>query len=339
MSIHPLGMTTEQLREAVVRAGQPAYRADQIADWLYRKGVADPDRMSNLPAALTEKLVVLTSTVLDKRVSHDGTIKLLIGLSDGERIETVLIPAGDRVTACLSAQAGCAYGCAFCASGLGGLRRNLAAEEILEQLVHLRQRAERRISNVVFMGMGEPLANYDATLAAVRAIIDPGRFGVSARSVTVSTVGLPGAIRRLAAEKLPITLAISLHAPTDELRRRLMPRAARHSIEAVLDAARAFHDSRRREITLEYCLIGGENDSPDRAGALAGLARRLRCSVNLIRYNPAPSLPYARPSREAVRAFADRLRREGVNATVRRSRGIDADAACGQLRRRIAKQR
>jgi len=338
MPIRVLDMTIPQLRLAVEAVSQPAYRAAQIADWVYGKGVHAPAAMANLPSALREGLVVVTSRVAERRESTDGTLKLLIELSDGEQIEAVRIPAEGRATACLSTQVGCAFRCAFCATGQAGLRRNLSASEILEQLLHLRTACGgERISNVVFMGMGEPLANYDATVAAVRALIDPERFGLSARSVTVSTLGIPKAIRRLAAEDLPVTLAISLHAPNDALRRRLLPRAP-GTIDEVLRAARRFYEARHREVTLEYVLLAGVNDTPLCAEGLARLAKSLRCSVNLIRYNPVSPLGYDRPSQSATKAFAARLKGRGVNVHVRRSRGLDADAACGQLRTRRDEQ-
>ncbi len=334
MTIDVLDMTVEELRGAVADAGEPPYRAEQVANWVWRKGVADPERMTNLPRPLAACLRVLTGRLAGETAGRDGTIKLLLELADGERIETVLIPTRRRATACLSTQVGCAFGCSFCATGLDGLRRNLSAAEILQQLLYLWHAAGRRPTNVVFMGMGEPLANYEATVAALRAIVDPARFGISARSVTVSTIGLPKAIRRLAREQMPVTLAISLHAPNDALRRQIMPRAARAPLEEIVQAAEAFYRSRKREVTLEYVLIAGVNDTGVCAEGLARLAGRLRCNVNLIRYNPVESLPYERPTGAAAKAFAERLRKRGVNVHVRRSRGLDADAACGQLRRR-----
>ena len=228
-------------------------------------------------------------------------------------------------------------GCVFCASGLDGLQRNLSAGEILEQVLHLRQATGEKVTNAVFMGAGEPLANYDATVAAVRALIDPKRFALSARKVTVSTVGLPKQIRRLAGEDLPITLALSLHAPNDALRRELIPAAARFALDEILAAAETFYQSRKREITLEYALLAGVNDTNVCAEALAKIAHRLRCNVNLLGYNPVASLDYRSPGQAGVQAFARRLRQRGVNVNVRRSRGADADAACGQLRRRAAR--
>jgi 23S rRNA (adenine2503-C2)-methyltransferase len=213
------------------------------------------------------------------------------------------------------------------------VRRNLSAGEILEQILHLQIACERRVSHVVFMGMGEPLANYRATLSAIRAIVDPRRFGISARHVTVSTVGLPKQILRLGRTNIPVTLAISLHAPNDQLRRQLIP-GAPATIEEIVEAAREFFQSRKREVTLEYVMLAGVNDTPLSADALAKIAKQLRCNVNLIRYNTVATLPFTPPSRAAVRAFADRLRRRGVNVQIRRPRGLDATAACGQLRRR-----
>jgi 23S rRNA (adenine2503-C2)-methyltransferase len=303
---------------------------DQLADWVYHKAVTDPARMTNLPRAVAEAFDILTSRVVARADSADGTVKLLLEYADGQRVETVLIPSDSRATACLSAQAGCAMGCAFCASGLGGLGRNLSGGEILQQLLHLRQATGKKVTRAVFMGTGEPLANYRATVAAVRALIDPKRFGLSARAITVSTIGLPGPIRRLAREDLPITLAISLHAPNDPLRLRLIPVAA--GIEQVLSAADVFFAARKREVTLEYVLLGGVNDTPLCATALARLAKRLRCSVNLIRYNPVEGLPFVPSSASTTKAFLARLRKAGVNAHLRRSRGADIAAACGQLR-------
>ena len=240
-------MTPGETGDVLAAAGHKAFRAKQLADWVYAKGVTDPDGMSNLPAAVTDEFAFLTSSIAAQANSRDGTVKLLLDLFDGCQVETVLIPSPKRATACVSTQAGCAIGCKFCASGLGGLQRNISSGEILQQLVHLRQATGTTPTNVVFMGMGEPLANYDATVTAVRAIIDPDRFGISARRVTVSTIGIPAAIRRLADEDLAITLAISLHAPTDELRREIIPTAAKFSIDEILNAAGEFYEARCRQ--------------------------------------------------------------------------------------------
>jgi 23S rRNA (adenine2503-C2)-methyltransferase len=327
-----LDKTPAELALAVAERGWPPYRTDQIIDWVYRKGVGDPAGMPNLPREITGELHVLTARLAARADSADGTVKLLLEFPDAQAVECVLIPTGERHTACLSTQAGCGMGCRFCASGLDGLQRNLTSGEILEQMLALRQAVPGRISNVVFMGSGEPLANYEATLGAIRAIVDPERFGLSARSVTVSTVGLPAAIRRLAREGLAVTLAISLHAPNDALRRILLPAADNTTIAEILTAAKDFFHARKREVTLEYVLLADVNDSALCADGLAGLAGRLRCNVNLIGYNEVPGMEYRAPTPAGVKAFAQRLTDRGVNVHVRHSRGADTHAACGQLR-------
>lgn len=336
MSIQVLEMTPSQLRSAVEATGQPAFRADQIADWVYAKSVTDPSAMTNLPGKLTEKLEILTSSVALKQLSSDGTIKLLLKLADSQHIETVWIPTDDRATACVSTQAGCGVGCKFCASGLGGLARNLTSGEILQQILHLQKAGDRRVTNVVFMGSGEPLANYDATVDAARAIIDPKRFGISARSVTISTVGLPSQIDRLAEEGLPITLAISLHAPFDALRAELIPFAARTPLAEIIASANRFVHSRNRRVTLEYILLAGVNDTSFCIKALAKLCKQLHCNVNLIRFNPVVGLPFTSPSVQQVAQFAELLKKLGVNAVIRKPRGLDIAGACGQLRSQAA---
>ena len=354
MAISFLDMTIDELIAALAEMGENPYRAAQLADWVYRKGVTDPSKMSNLPPNLLARFDILTSRIAGRTESRDGTVKLLLELADGRgfsagpagsgdpfHVETVLIPEPRRATACLSTQVGCAMGCSFCASGIGGLVRNCTCGEMLQQVLHLQQAClpaagqggSRHMTNVVFMGMGEPLANFDQVAAALEALTDPQRFGISARKITVSTIGLPEGIRKLARLAMPVTLAISLHAPDDELRRRLIPAAGETSIEQILAAAREFYQSRKREVTLEYLLLAGVNDDPARADQLARLAGKLRCNVNLICYNPVPGLPYRRPGQAAVKAFAGQLAAKGINANVRRSRGLDAAAACGQLRR------
>jgi len=335
---HVLDMTEDELAAELASLAEPPFRARQVAAWLWKKHAAAWSQMSDLPAALrealSERLAIFTERVVGEARSADGTVKCVLELGDGERIEAVAIPAAKRLTACVSTQVGCAMGCAFCATGQDGLRRDLSAGEIVEQVFHLQRLAGRRVTNVVFMGMGEPLANYDATVRAVRAMIDPRRLALSARHVTVSTVGLPRAIRRLADEKLPITLAISLHAPTDALRRRLVPAAATVSLDELLAAAEAFYQSRHREVTLEYVLLAGVNDTRPCAEALARIARRLRCNVNVILYNPTGPAEFTRPSQAAVKAFVSWLTDRGTNVNLRRSHGLDVAGACGQLTRR-----
>ena len=331
-------MTMKDLAADLEALGQPGYRADQVGQWIYRRAATDFAAMTNLPAdlrrALGERYVILTGTVADRRQTPDRTLKLLLAWSGGGRTETVLIPTPERQTACLSTQIGCAMGCTFCASGIGGLERNMTAGEIVEQVLQLQVAGGQRISHVVLMGTGEPLGNYDATVAAVRALIDPERLGISGRRITLSTVGVPAGIRRLAKEGIPLTLAISLHAPNDGLRRQIMPRAANIPLEEVISAAEEYFELTHRRLTLEYVILPGVNDTNVCAAALERIARRLGAQVNLIGYNPVPDLPYRRPTRQEVETFASRLERLGVNAQVRRSRGQAADAACGQLRRR-----
>jgi 23S rRNA (adenine2503-C2)-methyltransferase len=248
----------------------------------------------------------------------------------------VLIPDDDRRTACISTQVGCPVGCVFCASGLNGLERQLTAGQIVEQAMRVRELSEpaARLSNVVFMGLGEPLANYAATVHALRTINSEWGMGIGARKITVSTVGLPAQMRRLADEKMQITLALSLHAPTDELRKQLIPWAERVTIDSLVDAANYYFEKTGREITLEYILLADVNDSREHALSLAATAKRMRSNVNLIAYNPVKGLPYARPADDTVVRFLETLRSRGVNAHVRTSRGLDIDGACGQLRRR-----
>ncbi|NIA06624.1 MAG: 23S rRNA (adenine(2503)-C(2))-methyltransferase RlmN [Actinobacteria bacterium] len=334
---HLFNLTLQELITELQAMGQQAYRAQQIADWVWHKGVCDFGQMSNLSPGLRDELAktfcILTGQVVQENQSDDGVVKLLISFPDQQCVECVLIPDGRRLTACLSTQVGCAMGCVFCASGLGGLGRNLTVGEIVEQVFHLQTVCPGRISNVVFMGLGEPLANYAATVSAIRAITDPERLGISARRVTLSTIGFPELIRKLSAEDLPITLAISLHAATDQLRRELIPAASNTSIEDLIRASQDFFASRGRELTLEYLLLDEVNDSVQCAQELAQLARRLRCNVNLIRFNPVAGLNFRRPSEQAVRAFREVLVQSGVNVHIRVSRGSKVHAACGQLRR------
>ena len=336
---HLLDLTPVQLTALMAKLGQPPFRAKQIASWVYQRGAADFAAMSDLPAELRTHLVgemsVMSGKTVTRNETPDGVTKLLVEFADGQRVESVLIPAQNRNTACVSTQVGCGMNCTFCASGAAGLERNLTGGEIVEQVLHLQAATGQKVTHVVFMGMGEPLANYDATLFAVRAMIDPQRLGISARHITVSTVGLPKAIRQLAAENIPLTLAISLHAPSDALRAKIIPKAGGIHIEEIIRAAQEFYQSRHREVTLEYMLIAGVNDTNVCAEGLARIAQQLRCSVNLIRYNPVPSASYEAPSAAAVRMFAQRLERRGVNVLIRKSRGQEADAACGQLRRRV----
>ncbi len=332
--------TPETLSRWCAACNVPKYRAAQILQWVFTRGVGSFEKMTNLPLTLRKQLaaeaVIYESHVQASMRADDGTTKLLLIWPDGASSECVLISEGDRRTACVSTQVGCAVGCVFCASGLHGLRRNLSAGQIVEQAMRLQQlcQEDRKLTNVVFMGIGEPLANYQATTAAVRTINADWGMGIGGRKITISTIGLPRQIRRLADERLQVTLAISLHAPTDALRRRLVPWAERVPLADLIEAANYYFERTGREVTIEYVLLKGVNDRVTHAHQLAEVARKMRCNVNLIRYNPVAGLGYERPSAEAARAFFNRLRQRGVNAHVRKSRGSKIDAACGQLRRR-----
>lgn len=334
---HLLNISPSELKAHLEEMGQKPFRAKQILEWVWEKNVLDFEEMSNLTKwlrrDLAEEFDILTSTIEAKTHSDDGCDKLLLKWADGETTETVAIPANERLTACVSTQVGCAMQCVFCASGINGVVRNLTAGEIIEQVFQLSRITGKRVTNVVFMGMGEPLANYDATVSAVRKLINPRLGGISARKITVSTVGIPSAIRKLANEDLPITLAISLHAPNDELRQQIIPSAERYPIDDIISAANDFYRSRNREITLEYTLIDSLNDSPMCAKQLARIASNLRCNVNLIRFNPVESLEFQRPEEHNVQAFAAILDRNRINVNIRQSRGLSSNAACGQLRR------
>ena len=335
-----LDMTPESLKVTLKEWGEPQFRAAQVLKWVYEDGVYDYDGMTNLPKSLRTKLAaslpVLRARIVTQQDASDGVRKLLLAWPDGATTECVLIPDGERRTACISTQVGCPVGCVFCASGLDGLQRQLTVGEIVEQVVHVRDLCQGgpRLSNVVFMGLGEPLANYAATIGALRTINASWGSGIGARKITVSTVGLPAQMKRLADEDLQITLALSLHAPSDELRRQIIPWAERVSIADLVEACRHYFKRTGREITLEYILLGGLNDGEREARQLAYLVRKIRANVNLIAYNPIGGLPYERPSEDMVLGFQEVLRNHGVNAHVRKSRGIDIDAACGQLRRR-----
>ncbi len=352
---HLLGTTLEAFTAFCADHEIPAYRARQVFEWVYPKAVPDFAGMTNLPKPLREQWarewIVRTSTVDRRQVATDGTVKLLLRWPDGATSECVLIPDGRRRTACISSQVGCPVGCAFCASGLNGLQRQLSAGEIVEQVLRVRDLCEprdrghqetqpaaslpepARLSNIVFMGLGEPLANYAAVLGAIRILNAPWGPNIGARSITVSTVGLPTQIRRLAREGLQINLAVSLHAPDDKLRGQLIPWAKRVPIAELVAAGREYYETTHREVTIEYILLDGVNDQPEQATQLVKICRQMRCNVNLIRYNPVPGLRFERPKTFAVQRFVERLRERGVNVHVRKSRGLDIDAACGQLRR------
>jgi 23S rRNA (adenine2503-C2)-methyltransferase len=320
--------------------GEPPLRAKQIRRWLVAGRAESFAAMTDLPrdlrAALAADWAPFGTTIDCHQKSADGTQKLLLRLHDGKQVECVLIPERDRRTACISTQVGCGMGCVFCASGLEGVARNLSRGEILEQLLRLRNLLPvgERLTHVVVMGMGEPLANLDQLLPALAAAGHKDGLNLGARHVTISTVGLPAKIRRLADLVKQYHLAVSLHAPTDELRNRIVPTNAHTGIDNILAAADYFFDKTGRQVTYEYVLLGGLNDDPAEARQLAGLLRGRHAHVNLIPFNDVEGLPYRPPRGDAVHAFADDLRRAGVSVKVRKRKGADIDAACGQLRRK-----
>jgi 23S rRNA (adenine2503-C2)-methyltransferase len=322
--------------------GEPRYRAQQVWDALYRQQAVLGDATA-LPRALRERLADALPLALEPLVmqtAHDGmTSKWLWSCTrDQSQIETVLMRYPERATVCVSSQAGCAMGCTFCATGQAGFERHLDVGEIVEQVLRAAHVSPQRVSNVVFMGMGEPLANYETTWDAVHQLHDD--LGLSARRITISTVGVAPAMRRLAHEDLPVTLAVSLHAPTDAERSEIVPLNRRYPIAEVLDAAAEYAGAKGRRVTFEYACIAGVNDSPAQAEALGTLLGAFPgvggAHVNLIPLNPTDGFGGHAPPAPSIRAFADHLGRHGVNATVRRNRGTDIDAACGQLRSREA---
>jgi 23S rRNA (adenine2503-C2)-methyltransferase len=318
-------------------AGEPRYRIDQLWSGLYDQ-LADPDEITTLPKALRHRLdadLPTALTAVTESVSDSGdTVKFLWELDGGSRVETVLMIYPERATVCVSSQAGCAMACGFCATGQAGFTRHLSTGEIVEQVVRATRRAraaDRRVSNVVFMGMGEPMANLEPVWRAVERI--HGDLGLSARHITVSTVGLVPGIRSLAGRELPVNLAVSLHAANDELRDELVPINRRYPLDDLLEACADYLAVRNRRISFEWAMIDGVNDGDSDAAELAALCRRLRPSahVNLIPLNPTPGYPTRGSSKRRVHEFRDLLEHHGANATVRQNRGTDIDAACGQL--------
>lgn len=338
---HLLSLTPDELTTSLSEMGGRPFCARQIAEWVYGRGACSFEEMTNLSkrlrADLGDALAIYTSRVDRREESNDGTVKLLLRWPDHRTSECVLIPGERHWTACISSQVGCPVGCMFCASGLDGLARNLTAGEMVEQALRIRAEAGAaggRLSRIVFMGLGEPLANYRAVMKAVGALNAAWGLNIGARKITISTVGLPDQIRKLAEEGWQLNLALSLHAPTTELRRELIPWSTRISIPALQAACRYYFERTGREVTVEYILLRGTNDSSQHAEALARFAKGLRCHVNLLRYNPVETLPYERPTSLEAHRFQAILRRLGVNSHLRRSRGLDIDAACGQLRRK-----
>ena len=331
-------MTVEELKGLMAELGEKPFRAKQIYSWLHEHLVTSYDEMENIPKSLRQMLEQYPITVLetlDVQISKiDGTRKYLFRLSDGNMIESVLMKYKHGNSVCISSQAGCRMGCRFCASTIGGLTRNLLPSEMLDQIYRIQTSLGERISNVVVMGTGEPMDNYDNLLRFIHILTEEGGIHISQRNLTVSTCGLVPQIYKLADEKLQMTLAVSLHAPNDEKRRELMPIANKYSIDELLEACRNYFDKTGRMITFEYSLVGGVNDTEEDARELSALVGDINCHVNLIPVNPVRERSFVRSTREAVENFKINLEKCGINGTIRREMGSDIDGACGQLRKR-----
>ncbi len=334
------GLSRDQLTGICRELGQPAYRARQIWDWLYHRFAGDWSEMKNIPLglrqALAQRLSLASAAVVRSQSEAGGgtTTKWLIALPDGDWVEEVLIPAKGRTTVCVSSQVGCKFDCAFCASGKAGFRRNLETGEIVGQVIVAARSLGATPSNLVFMGMGEPLDNYNAVLAAVRIINDAEGLSLGARRITISTCGIIPGIQRLAQEGLQVELSISLHAPDDALRSRLLPVNRKYPLGDLLEACRTYAEQTGRLITFEYTLIQGVNDSPEQARELARILRPIHARVNLIPLSTVAEFEGCTPLAPVVREFRTILERERINATLRISKGGGVDAACGQLRRK-----
>lgn len=327
-----------ELEQEIRAMGEKAFRARQVYQWMHEKLVTDFDEMSNLPRTLREQLkeqFVLTALrAVDVKVSQiDGTRKYLFGLSDGNVIESVWMQYHHGNSVCISSQVGCRMGCRFCASTLDGLERNLTASEMLDQIYRIQCETGERVSNVVIMGSGEPMDNYDNVVRFVRLVSEEHGLNISQRNITISTCGIVPGIRKLAQENLQVTLALSLHAPSDEVRKTLMPVANSFALKEVLAACREYFEQTGRRLTFEYSLVSGVNDNLQEAKALAALLKGMHGHVNLIPVNPIKERDYVQSSQKAVQEFKSYLENHGINATVRREMGRDINGACGQLRK------
>ncbi len=341
-STNLLDLSPAEMEELAESLGAPRYRGRQLAGWIFGKGVVDLEAMSDLPrdfrAALAGRARVELPEIERRTPSQDGSQKLVLRYGDGARVQSVLMPDGDRLTLCVSTQVGCGFGCAFCFTGTMGLERNLSAGEIVAQVLVARGGLGpgERITHVVYMGMGEPLANYTATVKSLRLLTDPRAFGFSPRRITVSTVGLVSGIERLAKENLKVNLAISLHATSNEIRDRIMPVNRGFAIEELLAACRRFPLPFRQRMTFEYVLLEDVNDSVEDARRLVRLLKGIRAKINLIPFNDWEGSGFARPPLPRILAFQAVLLEQGITATIRWSKGEDIGAACGQLREAVA---
>lgn len=331
-------MLPEELKVLAEQLGEKTFRAAQLFGWMHEKNVRSYDEMTNLPASFRKKLETkYPLTVLDcveMQVSKlDGTRKFLFRLEDGNVVESVWMEYHHGNSVCISTQVGCKMGCRFCASTLGGWVRDLKPSEMLEQIYQIQRIMNDRVSNIVLMGTGEPMDNYDAVVRFIRLVSHEKGLNISQRNITVSTCGIVPRIRQFADEGLNVTLALSLHAPNDEKRRELMPIANRYSLEEVLAACRYYFDRTGRRLTFEYSLVGGKNDSEEDARQLAGLLKGLNCHVNLIPVNPIKERNYVQSGQKVIEAFKNKLEKYKINVTIRREMGRDIDGACGQLRK------
>lgn len=331
-------LTLEELQDLVKELGQPAFRAKQLNEWIHHKNVCSFDEMTNLPAALREKLSERFSfnvpAELVKQVSKDGSRKYLLQFSDGVSVETVGMPNRNKLAVCISSQAGCAMGCAFCATGLAGLSRSLTAQEMVDQVLHVARDFGERVTSVVFMGQGEPFANFDATVQALRILNDPDGLAIGARHLTVSTCGVIPGIRRFAELPEQFTLAISLHSAIQGTRNQLMPGVKKYTLLRLHEAIQLYVEKTGRRPTYEFAMIDGINDTNPEMQALVDFCAGTLCHVNLIQLNNIPDSPFRPSPIEKVESLQRRLTMHGVETTIRNSRGSDIDAACGQLKQR-----
>lgn len=331
-------LTIEELKEVVVQYGEKAFRAKQLYEWMHKKLAASYEEMTNLSKSFRERISqdwpYLTLEVLEVQTSKiDGTQKYLFRLGDGNVIESVLMKYHHGNSVCISSQVGCRMGCRFCASTIGGLTRNLTTGEMLEQIYRIQALSGERVSNIVMMGTGEPMDNYDNMLKFLHMISDEHGLNISQRNITVSTCGIVPKMRQLADEKLQITLALSLHASTDEKRKELMPIANKYTLDEVLDACRYYYQKTGRRLTFEYSLVGGKNDTEEDARLLSDRIKGLNCHVNLIPVNPIKERDYRQSDKKVIDKFKNKLEKYGINVTIRREMGRDIDGACGQLRK------
>ena len=328
-----LGASQEELTAWVQEQGQPAYRGKQLHDWIYNKGVRSLYDISVFPKQWREQVANISigrSQEHLRSVASDGTIKYLLQLTDGQIVEAVGIPSENRLTVCVSTQVGCPMACDFCATGKAGLKRNLERYEIVDQVLTVQEDFQRRVSNVVFMGMGEPLLNVDNVLGAIHSLNKD--VGIGQRNLTVSTVGIRGRIREFAQQNLQVTFAVSLHAPNQALREQLIPSARPYPIEDLIAECREYVEITGRRVSFEYVLLAGVNDLPAHAMELSRRLRGFQNHVNLIPYNPINDADYQRPKSDRINAFVEILKQQHIAVSVRYSRGLEADAACGQLR-------